>query len=71
MHISTDSLACIGSGQCALALPEVFDQDDDGIVVLLNVSPAEEFHSRVHEVVSRCPVMAISATETRGAELCD
>lgn len=64
MHISVDTQACIGSGQCALALPQVFDQDDDGIVVLLDDRPVEEFRRDVHEAVVRCPVLAISATES-------
>jgi ferredoxin len=63
LHITADTLACIGSGQCALALPEVFDQDEDGVVVLLDDQPADEFRSRVYEVVGRCPVLAIAATE--------
>jgi ferredoxin len=30
---------CIGAGQCVLSAPAVFDQDDDGIVVLRDATP--------------------------------
>ena len=64
MHITTDAEACVGSGQCALALPEVFDQDDaEGTVIVVDADPPEEFHRDVHEAVSRCPVRAIAVVE--------
>ena len=31
--------SCVGAGQCALVAPDVFDQDDDGIVLLLQDDP--------------------------------
>ncbi|MFD8346243.1 ferredoxin, partial [[Kitasatospora] papulosa] len=31
MHVTTDHDRCVGSGQCAMQSPEVFDQDDDGL----------------------------------------
>ncbi|WP_442809616.1 ferredoxin [Streptomyces sp. NBC_01335] len=61
--MSVDTTLCMGSGLCALALPEVFDQDDvDGLVVLLDPEPPRELHDDVAEAVNRCPVQAISAT---------
>ncbi len=63
MHVSVDTDHCIGAGQCALALPEVFDQDDtDGLVVLLDESPRRDLDDAVAEAVRRCPVQAITAT---------
>jgi len=51
---------CIGSGVCALVAPEVFDQrDDDGVVVLLAESPADEHHDSVYEAEIRCPAAVI------------
>ncbi|MGC0375079.1 ferredoxin [Streptomyces sp. SAI-229] len=63
MRINTEPEVCVGSGQCALAVPEVFDQDDEGTIVLLDANPAEEFHRDVHEAVSRCPVRAITVVD--------
>ncbi|WP_320068914.1 ferredoxin [Micromonospora sp. RTGN7] len=62
MRITVNSDNCVGSGQCALALPELFDQDDvNGKVVLLDDQPSAEWHDAVHEAASRCPVQAITA----------
>ena len=33
MRIKADTGVCVGSGQCVLTEPAVFDQDDDGIAV--------------------------------------
>jgi len=32
---------CIGAGMCVLTAPDVFDQDDEGLVVLLTAEPAD------------------------------
>jgi ferredoxin len=54
----------VGAGQCVLAAPEVFDQDDDeGLVVLLQEEPNAELVEGVRDAVSRCPSMAIEAQE--------
>ena len=34
MRVNADRESCIGSGQCVLDAPDVFDQDDDGVVSL-------------------------------------
>ncbi|MGC4788316.1 ferredoxin [Micromonospora sp. DT178] len=60
MNITVSAGSCIGSGQCALSAPDVFDQDDDGVVVLVDGRPAEAFHDLVYEAAMRCPVQAIS-----------
>jgi ferredoxin len=62
--VSVDTRTCIGSGQCALAVPEVFDQDDDGLVVLHTGQPAAELSEAVHDAADRCPVQAISIGES-------
>ncbi|WP_431042216.1 ferredoxin [Streptomyces sp. P1-3] len=64
MHIAVDQEACVGAGQCVLSAPEVFDQDDEsGLVVLLDEQPPEELHRDVREAVKLCPVQALAATE--------
>lgn len=42
MKVHVDLPACVGSGQCVLAAPEVFDQDDEGIAVLLRLAGHDE-----------------------------
>ncbi|WP_414167874.1 ferredoxin [Streptoverticillium reticulum] len=63
VRITIDSGVCIGSGQCALTAPAVFDQDDDGYGM---VRPGKEDGSGdplAREAVRACPVQAISLRE--------
>ncbi|WP_156756947.1 ferredoxin [Actinokineospora pegani] len=61
MRIKANTEACIGAGQCVLTDPTVFDQDDDGIVVLLTDQPTSEDTAR--DAVSVCPAQALSIEE--------
>lgn len=64
MNVEVSMPKCVASGQCVLIAPEVFDQrDDDGTVILLNGSPAPEYHDRVREAALVCPSAAITLTE--------
>jgi ferredoxin len=45
MHIDIDKDVCIGAGQCALAAPGVFTQDDDGYSTLLPAALCVDGHS--------------------------
>jgi ferredoxin len=65
MKVHVDQERCVGGGQCVLAAPEVFDQcEEDGIVVLLDESPAPALHDRVRGAVVRCPAVAIWLDES-------
>jgi ferredoxin len=64
MKVSVDEDKCCGAGQCVLIAPEVFDQrEDDGIVILLDEEPLEQFHATVREAASVCPADAIRVSE--------
>lgn len=64
MRVNIERERCCGSGQCVVASPDVFDQnDDDGIVVLLQEYPAEVFAESVREAVRVCPTETISIDE--------
>jgi ferredoxin len=64
MRISADRDVCIGSGQCVLTEPAVFDQgEEDGLVVLLTDRPGEEAAGTVRQAVRLCPAQALSVTE--------
>ena len=61
LQITTRADRCCASGQCALAMPEVFDQDAvDGTVVLRRqFMPATALRD-LQGVAARCPTQAIS-----------
>ena len=62
MKVIADRDACIASGNCMMVSEELFDADDDGIVVLLaeDVPEAEEDHAR--DAVRLCPAAALRLT---------
>jgi ferredoxin len=60
MHIEVDREACVGAGNCVLTLPEVFDQDDEGLVALLDTDPPDSEGAMVARAVRLCPSGAIS-----------
>ncbi|HEY0508224.1 MAG TPA: ferredoxin [Blastococcus sp.] len=63
MNITADTTRCVGAGQCVLSAPDIFDQDDDALVVLVEVSPGEDELELVRDAVDRCPSQAITLHE--------
>ncbi|MFE7278308.1 ferredoxin [Streptomyces sp. NPDC057623] len=64
MRVELDVPKCVASGQCVMAAPDVFDQrDDDGVAILLEEQPGEEFLDEVREAVAICPAAAIRLVE--------
>jgi len=60
IRVSVDRERCCGAGLCASIAPEVFDQSrEDGIVVLLQETPAVAVLPLVEEAAGLCPVAAI------------
>ncbi|ANS69930.1 ferredoxin [Streptomyces lincolnensis] len=64
MHIDIDTDVCIGAGQCALAAPGVFTQDDDGYSTLVPGRQDDAGDPMVREAARACPVGAITVSET-------
>ena len=60
MRIKADTGVCAGSGQCVLTEPAVFDQDDDGLVVLLTDHPDGQSAAQARHAVALCPSRALS-----------
>lgn len=63
MKISLDKSKCVASGQCVLSAPDVFDQDDDGIVMLLDEDPPEMEYENVKQAARVCPVGLITYSD--------
>jgi ferredoxin len=60
LKVSVDQDKCIAGGECAFAVPEVFDQrEEDGVVVLLTDEPDESLHDAVLDAARFCPALAI------------
>ena len=60
IHVVVDKSRCIGSGMCLYAEPNVFDQDeDDGIVILLEEFPDPTHLDNVRHAARTCPGQAI------------
>lgn len=59
MRISVNRERCCGAGLCADLIPKVFDQDDDGVVVLVDPTPPEDQRENVAEAEFACPSGAI------------
>ncbi|MBP2366683.1 ferredoxin [Pseudonocardia parietis] len=65
MKVEVDQDVCVGSGQCLLTAPDVFDQRDaDAIVELLDAEPPAAQHQVVRHAAAGCPAAAITVHET-------
>ncbi|SEO77331.1 ferredoxin [Trujillonella endophytica] len=62
MRIEADRGRCIGAGMCALNAPELFDQDDDGLVVVLEPEPGPEQEAAARNAVDTCPAAVLSVS---------
>ncbi|SOD71772.1 ferredoxin [Jatrophihabitans sp. GAS493] len=64
MKVIADDTRCIGSGQCYLQAPGVFDIDDEeGTVVVLQEQPPVESERDVRAAAEICPSGAIKVLE--------
>lgn len=58
-RLEVDRELCVGSGACEALAPDVFEVDDDGVLVVLRAEPAEDELSDVREAVQACPTRAL------------
>ncbi|WP_123028035.1 ferredoxin [Mycolicibacterium stellerae] len=63
MKVHADRDVCIQSGNCVMCADNLFDQDDDGIVVVLvDDIPADE-EDKAREAVRFCPSQALTIVD--------
>ncbi|MFL6075724.1 MAG: ferredoxin [Mycobacteriales bacterium] len=61
MRVAVDIDRCCGSGQCALTVPEVFDQSQEtGLVILLDAEPPAGLRPDLEYAADRCPSQALT-----------
>jgi ferredoxin len=58
MRLLVEREKCVASGQCVMLAPQVFDQDEGGIVTTL-VDTAHETSGGVADAILVCPAAAI------------
>jgi ferredoxin len=70
VHVTLDQDRCCASGQCVLAVPEVFDQrDEDGVAVILVPDPPAALHAKLRAAAVRCPAQCIQVTASTSPTL--
>ena len=60
LKITVDRDRCIGAGQCVLNAPDLFDQDDEGTVVVLDEQPSADQESAARAAEHACPARVIT-----------
>jgi ferredoxin len=63
MRVVVEANICMGSGNCVAECPEVFAQDENGVVVVLEEAPADELRDRVEQAAAECPSQCISVDD--------
>lgn len=61
--VKADLGLCQGYANCVAGADDVFDIDDDGLVVILKAKVAPEDLARVEAAVRSCPVSALRLEE--------
>jgi ferredoxin len=59
-RLRADRETCIGSGNCARVAPQVFDQDDDGRVVVLPDVDLDGAAAAIESAAEGCPIGALT-----------
>lgn len=63
MKVMADRDVCIQAGNCVMVADTLFDQDDDGIVVVLVDDVPEDQEDKAREAVRLCPSQALTVVE--------
>jgi ferredoxin len=67
MRVTANSATCAVSSLCVYRVPGVFDQDEDGLVLVLDESPAEALHEDIRRAARGCPTKSIRVIEETAA----
>ncbi|MFJ3221448.1 ferredoxin [Kitasatospora sp. NPDC086801] len=64
-RVEADTSRCVSSGQCAVTAPLVFDQDEDGQVVVLAAELGGRAADLARQAAAMCPASAIQLHPAR------
>ena len=59
MKLEANRDACISSGNCVMTSEALFDQDDDGVVMILTEDVPEGEEDHAHQAVDICPASVL------------
>ncbi|MFE9470336.1 ferredoxin [Streptomyces griseofuscus] len=59
LHVSAQRETCVTSSLCVYRLPQVFDQDEEGRVVVLDDSPPDSLRDELRRAWRGCPTRSI------------
>lgn len=62
-HVTADTSRCIGAGRCVSIAPALFDQTDEGTVVVMRSDLERDELDLLFEAVDLCPARALSVSE--------
>jgi ferredoxin len=63
VKVHADRDVCIQAGNCVMVADSVFDQDDDGIVVVLVDEIPDDELDHAREAVKLCPSQALRLSD--------
>ncbi|GAA3041630.1 ferredoxin [Streptosporangium longisporum] len=66
MSVEADQRVCVGAGLCALTAPGVFDQDENGLVVVLEGTPSGKARDEALRAERLCPSGAVRVGRSHG-----
>jgi ferredoxin len=65
MKVSIEVDKCVAAGHCVVAAADIFDQnEDDGVVIVLDDEPRPEYHEAVRQAAQLCPAAVIRLSES-------
>jgi ferredoxin len=63
MRIILDHSKCDGLGMCEAEAPDLFEVQDDGSLVVLNLTPTDDRRDEVEAACDACPTQALSIAD--------
>ena len=63
MRVRADLDRCIGSGNCELLAPDVFEVGEDGVARVLRSQPGQADEDAVRDAVAQCPTGALGLAD--------